>query len=129
MKYNKTVTLKDGRACVIRNGTERDAAGVLDEFIATHAETDFLMTYPDESSFTVEQEGEFLKAKTDGEREIELVAEVDGKIVGAAGFEPIGKYEKLRHRASFGISVRKAFWPRFDRIMYRMRQSGGIYPA
>ena len=36
MKYSKTITLKDGRTCIIRNGTERDAEGALANFILTH---------------------------------------------------------------------------------------------
>lgn len=63
MKYNKITLLKDGRECCLRNGTENDAQEVLDVFNLTHAETDYLLTYPDENSFTVEQEGAFLKAK------------------------------------------------------------------
>ena len=42
--------------------------------------------------------------------EIELVAEVDGKIVGTAGVDLVRAAEKTRHRASFGISIDQAFW-------------------
>ena len=81
MKYFRTITLTDGRTCVIRNGTERDAEAVLSNFILTHKQTDYLMTYPEETTFTVDQEKEYLKKKTDSDREIELVAdaaELDG---------------------------------------------------
>ena len=110
MKYFRTITLTDGRTCVIRNGTERDAEAVLSNFILTHKQTDYLMTYPEETTFTVDQEKEYLKKKTDSDREIELVAEVDGKIVGTAGVELVQASEKTRHRASFGISIEQAFW-------------------
>ena len=73
MKYNKIISLKDGRECCLRNGTENDAQEVLDVFNLTHAETDYLLTYPDENSFTVEQEGAFLKAKTESSNEIEII--------------------------------------------------------
>ena len=63
MKYSKTVALKDGRTCVIRNGTEQDAEGVLANFILTHSQTDFLTTYPDEITFTLDQERAYLKGK------------------------------------------------------------------
>ena len=43
MEYAKTVTLKDGRSCVIRNGTAADAQAVLDVFVLTHGQTEFLM--------------------------------------------------------------------------------------
>ena len=52
MKYFQTITLKDGRTCVIRNGMEQDAEAVLSNYILTHSQTDFLMTYPEETTFT-----------------------------------------------------------------------------
>ena len=110
MKYNRTVTLKDGRTCIIRNGTEQDAEAVLNNFIQTHGQTDFLTTYPEETTFTLDQEREYLKEKTENEREAELVAEIDGTIAGTAGIDLIRKAEKVKHRASFGISIDQAWW-------------------
>ena len=110
MKYSKMIALKDCRSCILRNGTEQDAQAVLSSFIQTHGETDFLMTYPDEATLTVDQEREYLRRKTDSDREIELVAEVEGAIVGTAGIEGLGTAEKVRHRASFGISVERPWW-------------------
>ena len=64
MEYRKTITLKDGRKCILRNGTEKDGKVVLDNFILTHEQTDNLLSYADESDITVEQEAQFLKSKT-----------------------------------------------------------------
>ena len=110
LKYNKIILLKDGRTYCLRNGTENDAHEVLDVFNLTHAETDYLLTYPDENSFTVEQEGAFLKAKTESSNEIEIVAVVDGKIAGTAGIDAVGNKYKTKHRAEFGIGIAKEFW-------------------
>ena len=110
LKYNKIILLKDGRKYCLRNGTENDAHEVLDVFNLTHAETDYLLTYPDENSFTVEQEGAFLKAKTESGNEIEIVAVVDGKIAGTAGIDAVGNKYKTKHRAEFGIGIAKEFW-------------------
>ena len=110
MKYSKTVCLKDGRTCIIRNGTEQDAQGVWDNFVLTHGETEFLTTYPEEVTFTLEQEEMYLKKKEESDRDAALLAEVDGKIVGTAGIDSRGSAEKTRHRASFGISIAKAWW-------------------
>ena len=85
MIYNKKITLKNGDICTLRNGTEQDGEHVLEVFNKTHAETDFMLTYPDENSFTAAQESEFLKEKTESKNEIEIVAEINGKIVGTAG--------------------------------------------
>ena len=110
MEYNSTVTLKDGRACILRNGTASDGQELLDVFNLTHEQTDFLLTYPEEHRFTVHQEADFLQEKTDSADEIELLAELDGVIVGSAGIGCVGRREKTRHRAEFGISVDKAYW-------------------
>lgn len=110
LKYNKIILLKDGRKYCLRNGTENDAHEVLDVFNLTHAETDYLLTYPDENSFTVEQEGAFLKAKTESSNEIEIVAVVDGKIAGTAGIDAVGNKYKTKHRAEIGIGIAKEFW-------------------
>lgn len=110
MKYYKEITLKDGRKCILRNGTEEDAQVVLDSFIKTHTETDFLLSYPDEIHYTLEDEAKLLKRKDESEIEAEIVALVDGKVAGVSGIDPIGKAYKLKHRANFGISVEMEYW-------------------
>lgn len=96
--------------CVLRNGTEQDAQALLDIFLLTHSQTDYLLSYPNEANMTVDQEAAFLKEKTESEHEIELLAEIDGAVVGSAGIGRIGRNEKVKHRAEFGISVDKAHW-------------------
>ena len=110
MKYHETIPLKDGRTCVLRNATGADAEAVLDNFIRNHAQTDYLTTYPDEVTFTIEGEAKYLQAKTDSPDGVELVAEVDGRIVGQAGIEALGRTDKVRHRADFGISIDEGYW-------------------
>ena len=110
MIYNKTIILKDGRECLLRNGTERDGKEALAAFLLAHEQTDNLLTYPDESTFTAEQEGRFLQEKTQSDNEIEILAVVDGYVAGTAGIESVGSKEKILHRADFGISLDKAYW-------------------
>ncbi|MBR3290136.1 MAG: GNAT family N-acetyltransferase [Clostridia bacterium] len=110
MKYNETVTLKNGNKALLRNADAGDGQAVYEIFMQTHAETDYLLSYPDENSFTPEEEAEYLQKKADSENEIEIVAVVDGEIVGTAGIEAVGGKYKVRHRADFGISVLKDFW-------------------
>ena len=110
MEYRKEIELKDGRTCVLRHGTAADAEAVLDVFVRTHGESDYLTSYPDEIAFTLEQEAAYLKSKAEDPCELELLAEVDGRIVGTAGIDRVGKYDKVKHRASFGISVAREYW-------------------
>ena len=110
VKYNAIITLKNGKKCIIRNAGESDGEAALENFILTHGQTDYLLTYPDENAFTSAQEAEYLKQKSESEREIELAAEVGGKIVGLAGIDAVGKTEKVKRRAEFGVSIDKDFW-------------------
>jgi RimJ/RimL family protein N-acetyltransferase len=110
MKYQKTILLKDGRTCILRNGTAADGKAVLDIFNLTHEQTDWLLTYSDENSFDAQQEAGFLQAKTDSPDEIEILAEIDGKVIGTAGIGRIGTKDKVKHRAEMGISVDKDYW-------------------
>ena len=110
MQYQDTIILRGGKECLLRNGNESDGQAVLDIFILTHKQTDNLLTYPDEVTFTAEEESKFLQKKTDSDNEIEILAFVDGKIVGTAGIEQVSPKYKLRHRCDFGISVDQSYW-------------------
>ena len=110
MEYSKTVILKDGRTCIVRNGTEKDAEGVLANFIATHGQTEFLTTYPDETPITLDQERAYLTGKAESGRDVALVAEVEGLITGTAGVDSFRAADKTKHRAHFGISIDQAWW-------------------
>ena len=110
MKYNEKVTLKDGRICTLRNCEVKDTPRVIAIFNLTHAQTDFLLSYPDECTFTEEEESKFLGAMEENPRGIEILAEIDGAIVGMAGFDGVGSQYKKAHRAELGISVDKNYW-------------------
>ena len=110
MKYNKTVILKNNEECIIRNAEESDAKAVYDIFNLTHGQTDYLLTYPDENSLDIEKERSFLIEKENSDNEIEICAIVGGRIVGTAGIEAVGKKDKVKHRAEFGISIEKDCW-------------------
>ena len=110
MRYNQKIILKNGKEAWLRNGDAADGRIVYDVFNATHAETDYLLSYPDENSFDPEQEARFLEEKTRSSGEIEIIALVEGRAAGTAGIEAIGKQYKVKHRAEFGISVLKEYW-------------------
>lgn len=110
MRYQQTVRLKNGAPCLIRSGCAADAQAVYDNFNLTHAQTDFLLSYPDENSFTVEQEGQFLTQREADPRQVMLCAFLRDRLVGTAGIEAVGAKDKVKHRAEFGIGVEKDFW-------------------
>ena len=59
---------------------------------------------------SLEGEARYLQERFESDNEIEILAEVDGRVVGTAGIGCVGSKEKLRHRAEFGIGVERAYW-------------------
>lgn len=110
MKYERTILLKNGVPCILRNADAADAQEVCTVFELTHAQTDNLLSYPEECTMQPDTEAEYLAAKTASSNEIELCAVVDGKIVGTASIDALGDKIKLCHRAEFGIGIDKAYW-------------------
>lgn len=102
--------LPNSKELLLRNATEDDAQIMLEVFNQAHEETDFLLTYSDESTHNLEDEAKFLKEKAESDNEIEIFAIVDGKIVGSAGISAYGSKYKVKHRADFGISIIKDYW-------------------
>ncbi len=110
MRYYQNILLKNGTECCLRSATESDGQAVIDNFRLTHAQTDYLLTYPEEKHSTALQESQSLKQKAESKNEAELLAVVDDVIAGTAGIEAIGTKYKIRHRARLGISIAKEFW-------------------
>lgn len=110
MDYCNKIILKNGKECYLKSCSAKDGEAVLSVFLAMRSETDYLLSYVDENTFTIELEAEFLQEKFESENEIEIGAFVDGRLVGTAGISSVGAYFKIKHRADFGISVLKEYW-------------------
>lgn len=110
MIFNKTIKLKDGRDCLLRNEEPQDAKEFYRYFKQAHSETDFLTTYPDEVAEDIEKFEKDAQEMISSPTDIEICAFVDGVLVGSAGNNLIGRKDKLKHRAEFGISVIKEYW-------------------
>ena len=110
MKYYENIKLKNNMLCIIRNATMDDAKSVLENTKIIREETDFLLSYPDEINFSVEEKEEFLKNKENSSCEIQICSVVNDRIVGLAGISAVGSKDKVKHRAEFGISIEKAYY-------------------
>ena len=110
MRYAKTVVLEGGVELLVRNAVASDARALRETTQLTHAETDYLLSYPDEQSTDDEQEARSLEATERSGSEVELVAIIDGRIVGSAGVSAVRSRRKVAHRACFGISILKEYW-------------------
>ena len=110
MRYAKMVLLAGGVELLVRNAVASDVRALRETMQRTHAQTDYLLSYPDEQSVDDEQEARSLVETERSDNEVELVAVVDGKIVGSAGVAAVGGRRKVVHRARFGISVLEEYW-------------------
>ena len=110
MRYARAVELKGGVELLVRNAVASDARALRDIMQRTHSETDYLLSYPDEQSADDEQETRSLAETERSNNEVELVAVLDGRIVGSAGVTAVGSRRKVLHRARFGISILAEHW-------------------
>lgn len=107
----QTITLKNGQSCVLRSPETEDAEQLVEYVKATAGETDFVIRYPEEADIPVEQEKFFLQHFAESDRDLMILAEVDGKIAGNCQFSEIGKGRiKVRHRCSFAIGLYREYW-------------------
>ena len=79
---NRSVQLKDGRECVLRPATAEYAQEMIDYMKITAAETPFLLRYPDEVKYTLENEKEILARIYGDEKTVMMLALVDGQVAG-----------------------------------------------
>ena len=110
MRYAKMVLLAGGVELLVRNAVASDARALHETMQRTHAQTDYLLSYPDEQSVDDEQEARSLEETERSCNEVELVAIIDGRIVGSAGVSAVRSRRKVAHRARFGISILKEYW-------------------
>ena len=110
MRYAETVEVKGGVELLVRNAVASDARALRETMQRTHAQTDYLLSYPDEQSIDDEQEARSLEAIERSGNEVELVAIIDGRIVGSAGVSAVRSRRKVAHRARLGISILKEYW-------------------
>lgn len=106
----KKVELKNGQFCILRSPKPEDAEQLIAYLKATAGETEFLLKYPEEVSITVEQEKEILQWFIDSDRDLMIIAEVDGEVAGNCSFSPVGRKTRVRHRCVIGIALYEKYW-------------------
>lgn len=107
---SKEVILKNGKKCILRSPKLEDAEQLIDYLKVSAGETDFLLKYPEEVNITVEKEKGILQWSIDSDRDLMIIAEIDGKVVGNCSFSPIGRKMRIRHRCSIGIALYENVW-------------------
>lgn len=86
----------------------QDAAALLEYLKIIGGETDNLSFGPEGVPLDVEAEQAYLGMQAQSHDNIQLLAKVNGGIIGTASLNR--KPNRMRHRAEFGISLKKAWW-------------------
>ena len=105
-------TIKDklGREVLLRTAKTEDASDLIKYLKTTSGETPFLIREPDEITITLEKEESFIQDKIDSERELMLLAYVDGKHVGNCSLMSLATYKRYQHRCEVAIALYKEYW-------------------
>lgn len=106
----KEVLLKNGQRCILRSPSLDDAEQLIDFLKVSAAETDFLSQYPEELNITDEKEKDILQWFIDSKKDLMIIAEINGKVVGNCTFSPIGQKVRIRHRCSIGMALYEKVW-------------------
>lgn len=111
MKFeHRTITLKDGRTCVLCPTYPEYAEEMIEYLKITAEETEFVLRYPDEVNYTLEGEREILGHLLNDAGSVMMLALVDGKVAGNASINGLGNKRKILHRCSLAIALKKEYW-------------------
>lgn len=110
MKYKpKNFELKDGSLCTIREIEEKDAAETVEYLKTVVGESDYLYSYPEEITMSVDEEEKMIKEFNESDYILMLVVELGGKLIGNGMITRFTK-KKMCHRGNVAISVLKEYW-------------------
>lgn len=87
---------------------EQDAAALLEYLKIVGGETENLSFGAEGVPLNVEAEQAYLDVQVQSHNNIQLLAKVNGEIIGTASLNR--QKNRMSHRAEFGISVKKAWW-------------------
>ncbi len=106
----KSILLKNGKTCTLRSPEPSDAGAMVEYLRQTSGETDFLLRCPEEGVLSPEEEVQYLESVAAAPRRLMITAFIEGRLLGACGINPVADRLKTRHRASFGIALKKEAW-------------------
>ena len=105
----KSIKDKLGRSVLFRNARPEDAEDLIQYLKITSAETPYLIRVPEEITITKAKEEQFIRDKIDADRELMLIALIDGKHIGNCSLMSIAPYKRYRHRCEVAIALYKEY--------------------
>lgn len=105
----KNVLLKDGTKCIFRSPRASDAPAMNDYIRSISSETDFILRYPEECTESDQQEADWLESIYHSPQQLLITAFVGDYVLGNCQIN-MNRRMKTKHRASFAIGIRQAYW-------------------
>ncbi len=101
--------LKDGRSALLRSPCGEDVDDVLALLRRTAEETDFMLRYPEECTYTHDEEAAILERRNASPDGATILCVVDGAVAGicSIAFET---HLKMRHRCQIAIGIARDHW-------------------
>ncbi len=106
----RNITLKNGAVCTLRPTHPDDSEQMIDYMKQTAGETEYLLRYPDEVNYTIEQEQTLLRRLMEDPHTVMMVGIVNGEVAGNCSIGGFGEKRKLLHRCSMAIALKQAYW-------------------
>ena len=111
MKFNeKILSLKNGKEISFRSCNGNDAKTFLEFFVQVAGETENMARYPEEITISVEKEKELLDRMAESPIQGSIGAFENNRMIANINFGCVAYRSKMKHRASFGITVMKEYW-------------------
>ena len=110
MYKQKEVILKNGTRCILRTPDVGDAQQMIEYLRQSSGDTDFMLRYPEEVTFTLEKEQALLHDLINSRDSMMIAAFIDGVLAGNCSFSSVGPKLKVKHRCQMGIAIKKEYW-------------------
>lgn len=112
MKYEARVfQMKSGQRCVLRSPEPGDAAQRIAFLRQVNGETSFMARGADDAPGDAALVADVIAEQLEDAAVLEIAAFFGGEMIACGGISPVSRsYPRKRHRAQFGICVRKRFW-------------------
>ena len=103
------ITLRDGRSLQLRSAEEKDAKAMLDYIRQTAEETHYLIRYPEEIAYTLEQERELIRNILASDSTAWFTVFDGDRAVGNCSISRCSGQLKVRHRCNLAIALEQAY--------------------
>lgn len=105
------IEVKDklGRTIILRNAEASDGDDLIQYLKTSTSESPYLIREPEEVTLTSEQEVSFIQGRIEDERELMLVATINGELVGNCSLMGAGPFKRYQHRCDIAIALYQKF--------------------